>query len=150
MFGLGGAEILVIVAVALLVFGPNALPQVARTVKAAYREFQKLNQQVTQTVSELNQEIDRNLDLGLDEPASGASEAGADPPSATSAARPDPAPLLRAPDGERAGRTMPEAEVEAEPPAPRLPVATADDYLAPAAAIATTGTTDDYLAGGGA
>ena len=41
MFSLGGTEILLIGALALLLFGPDKIPQVARTVGRFVREFNK-------------------------------------------------------------------------------------------------------------
>jgi sec-independent protein translocase protein TatB len=42
MFGIGGSELLIIVFVALLVFGPSRLPEIARTVKRGYQEWARL------------------------------------------------------------------------------------------------------------
>jgi sec-independent protein translocase protein TatB len=124
MFGLGGGEIIVIVVVALLVFGPSKLPEIARVVKAAYQEFRKLNQQVSKTVNEIRQDIDLNLDLGLEDEPPGTASAAARPASSKStspvdsAAQSPPlpsgagsllaAPLLRPPEGARAGLRPPE------------------------------------------
>ena len=41
MFSLGGTELLLIAVVALLLFGPDKLPQIARTVGRFMREFNK-------------------------------------------------------------------------------------------------------------
>jgi len=62
MFGLGGGELLVIVLVALLVFGPKRIPEVARTIGQAYREFTRWRKRLDTTVSDLRQEIDLNID----------------------------------------------------------------------------------------
>lgn len=42
MFNIGGAELLVILLVALLVLGPDKLPQAARQVGRAVGEFQRI------------------------------------------------------------------------------------------------------------
>ncbi len=143
MFGLGGSELILIVAAALLVFGPSKLPQLARAIKAGYAEFRKLSQQVNKTVSELRQDIDLNLDLGPEDEA----KAGAPARSASGASAAPAAPQLRPPEGARVGLRPP------EPPPMRvldnpLPVAAADDYLAPlqAGSGAGAGAPDDYLA----
>lgn len=41
MFGIGGNEIIIIVFVALLLFGPDKLPQAARTIGRFMREFKR-------------------------------------------------------------------------------------------------------------
>lgn len=41
MFGIGGSEILIIAFVALLLFGPDKLPQMARTIGRFMREFKR-------------------------------------------------------------------------------------------------------------
>ena len=42
MFNIGGAELLVILVVALLVLGPNKLPQAARQVGSFFGEFRRI------------------------------------------------------------------------------------------------------------
>jgi Tat protein translocase TatB subunit len=44
MFNLGAGELLLIIVIALLVFGPARLPQVARTIGKANREFRRMSQ----------------------------------------------------------------------------------------------------------
>ncbi len=44
MPSLGPAEILVIFVVALMVFGPNRLPEIARQVGRGFREFRKVQE----------------------------------------------------------------------------------------------------------
>ena len=39
MFGIGGSEIIVILIVALLVFGPKRLPEIGRSLGKGMREF---------------------------------------------------------------------------------------------------------------
>lgn len=48
---LGFGEILLIVIVALVVFGPNKLPQMGRSVGQAIREFKKATQSITEEVT---------------------------------------------------------------------------------------------------
>lgn len=42
MFGLGLSELIIIFAIAFLVFGPKKLPQVAKVVGKGIKEFKKL------------------------------------------------------------------------------------------------------------
>jgi len=49
---LGPAEILVVLVIALLVFGPNKLPEVGRQVGRAMREFRQFQQAMTRDMHE--------------------------------------------------------------------------------------------------
>jgi sec-independent protein translocase protein TatA len=125
MFGLSGTEIFVVVLVALLVFGPGKIPEIARAIKAGYRELTRVRKQVDETLSELRQE----MDLNLDEPA--------------------PRPKL-VPAAMSAGLQPPPA---VKTGAQTLPVPEEDDYMAPGAARPQAGaeyTTEDYLREAGA
>jgi sec-independent protein translocase protein TatA len=48
---LGGPEILVILVVALLVFGPNRLPEIGKQLGKALREFRKVEERVKSELS---------------------------------------------------------------------------------------------------
>ena len=50
MFGLGGTEIVIIVVVALLIFGPSKLPELAKTIGKAMNEFKKATTEVEEAV----------------------------------------------------------------------------------------------------
>jgi sec-independent protein translocase protein TatB len=115
MFGIGGSEMLVIALVAILVFGPSRIPEVVRSIGAAYREVTRLRRQVGDTVSELRQEI--NLTAGLDDepvrpltPPAGArvaqGRAQSPPVGSTAAAGPgtDPDDYLAPPAGDQPER----------------------------------------------
>lgn len=54
MFGIGGTELLLILLVALLVLGPKSIPQIARTLGKALREFRQVSSDFQHT---LNTEI---------------------------------------------------------------------------------------------
>ena len=57
MFGsIGGFEILVIVVIGLLVFGPRKMPEIARTLGRTLNEFRK-------TAMEVRSSIERELDV---------------------------------------------------------------------------------------
>ncbi len=135
---LGGPEILVILLVALLVFGPNKIPEVARQVGRGMREIRKLQENLRGDVADL-------LDLHDDDEADGSpfhpvpTELPASPvpaprprPLRSAPARPVPGPppsampsRLRTPAGTRMASV------------PRVPTAPAA-AVKPAAVVATT------------
>src|SRR4030042_4855437 len=49
MFNIGLPELLIIMAIALIVFGPNKLPELARAVGRAMREFRKATEEVKES-----------------------------------------------------------------------------------------------------
>lgn len=46
MFGLGGTELIVLLLIILLVFGPSQIPKMARGVGQALREFRKAQREI--------------------------------------------------------------------------------------------------------
>jgi sec-independent protein translocase protein TatA len=64
----GPTELLVVLIIALLVFGPKRLPEIGRTIGKSLREFR-------QASSDLRDEINRNLDV------EGSSPSPAQPPA---------------------------------------------------------------------
>ena len=53
MFGsIGLPEIIIILAVALLVFGPKKLPEVGRSIGKALREFRKTSDEIKEKIEE--------------------------------------------------------------------------------------------------
>ena len=71
MGNFGPAEMLVIGVFALLVFGPQKLPEMARSFGRAIREFKKATGELTQ-----------ELKLSVDEPVTPAKAASSEPKSA--------------------------------------------------------------------
>src|SRR5438067_1744524 len=90
MFGIGGSELVVIVLLALLVLGPDKLPQLARAAARAYREFMRVRAQVDSHLDELK----RELKLDLDAPPKVAPPAGQRMPLDQLHAQEDSAPEL--------------------------------------------------------
>jgi sec-independent protein translocase protein TatA len=77
MPSLGPAEILVILVVALLVFGPNKMPEIGRQLARGVREFRKIQQHLSSELQGVVSELDLN---------------GATPPEPTPGG--DPPPML--------------------------------------------------------
>jgi sec-independent protein translocase protein TatA len=62
----GGMEMVVILLIAVLLFGANKIPKLARSTGQAMGEFQKGRQQVEQELDEMEEVMDPNADLDID------------------------------------------------------------------------------------
>ena len=58
MPSLGPAEILVVLVVALLVFGPDKMPEIARQVGKGFREFRRVQQHLKSELRDVVSEFD--------------------------------------------------------------------------------------------
>lgn len=58
MFGLGPQEIIFIMFIALLIFGPKKLPELGRTIGKAMREFKKATSEIEKEVQSGIREIE--------------------------------------------------------------------------------------------
>ncbi len=54
MFGIGFTELLLVLVVALLVLGPDKLPEVARSAAKAYNELRRTGLDLKRTVKDMN------------------------------------------------------------------------------------------------
>lgn len=107
MFGLGFAEILVILVVALLVFGPDKLPELARSLGRGLAEFRRASNDLRRSVMEATSDEpriapkSRQVPAGADDPAAPEPPA---PPGAETTAAPatePPVPRAAAPEPKR-------------------------------------------------
>ncbi len=66
MFGIGFTEILVILIIALIVLGPDKLPEITKTLGRAVREFRKTSDEIRRTVSDIDVNVteDRTAQQG--------------------------------------------------------------------------------------
>ena len=59
MFGIGITEFILIVIVALIVIGPDKLPDIAKALGKAYVEFKRAGEELKRTVSETTEGLDK-------------------------------------------------------------------------------------------
>ena len=91
MFGLGFTEILVILVVALLVFGPDRLPELARNLGKGLAEFRRASSDLRRSVMEATEEPK------VRPPAPAALPPAAGPADEVAAAAPEPVASERDP-----------------------------------------------------
>jgi len=51
MFGIGATELVLILAIALIVFGPKRLPELARALGKSIKEFRKASEEVKSSLN---------------------------------------------------------------------------------------------------
>ncbi len=56
MFGLGTPELILILVIALIIFGPKKLPEMGRAIGRAIKEFKKGTQELTEEITETEKE----------------------------------------------------------------------------------------------
>jgi sec-independent protein translocase protein TatA len=62
MFGsLGSGELLVILLVALLIFGSKRMPEIGRAIGRGIREFNRARQEVTDTLTRMTEEVEKPI-----------------------------------------------------------------------------------------
>ena len=109
MPSLGPAEILVVLVIALLVFGPNKMPDIARQVGKGFREFKRVQQHLKSELRDVVSEFDAPSSA----PSTGPDPVPMLPP------QDDPAPPVAAAElGPAATAELPAPPPAAEPGAP--------------------------------
>jgi sec-independent protein translocase protein TatA len=121
MPSLGPAEILVILVIALLVFGPNKMPEIAKQVGKGFREFRRVQQHLKSELRDVVSEFDSPSTANVEQQAVPMLPPKDDTTAAeTPAAEATPAPAAEAP----ATPAAPAAAAplpSPEPDAPREP-----------------------------
>jgi len=74
MFGIGLPELLVILVIALIVIGPEKLPELAKTLGKTFYEFKKVIDGVKDSVNEEEARINKSLQASADKKKSSLSE----------------------------------------------------------------------------
>ena len=60
MLGLGGMEVFLILLAALIIFGPQKLPELGRSLGKAIREFKSAGSQIQDEITKVTDEVDPN------------------------------------------------------------------------------------------
>ncbi|MEX2314523.1 MAG: twin-arginine translocase TatA/TatE family subunit, partial [Thermomicrobiales bacterium] len=62
LFGMGGMEIMVIMLVALIIFGPGKLPEIGAQVGKAVRDFRRATNDLTREFNDSTSDIRSTMD----------------------------------------------------------------------------------------
>ncbi|HYO68814.1 MAG TPA: Sec-independent protein translocase protein TatB [Archangium sp.] len=121
MFNVGAGELILIVVVALLVLGPQKLPEFARTIGKFVREFRRQTDEVRTVVEREFYKMDQEV---LDEPRPPVHPATpAALPSPVPVAPPVPPAVVGAPEAQAIATAPESAEAVAQAAAPSSPPA---------------------------
>ena len=116
MGSVGTPEILLVLVIALLIFGPTKLPELGKSLGRAIREFKKASAELQETIE---REVDEVKRQASDTPRTGADARGASLPAG---ALPPPSTPMPAPPAPAAAEKEPPVLVaEKEPTAPTEP-----------------------------
>lgn len=109
MFGIGPMELVVIVVVALLIFGPQKLPELARALGKGLAEFRRASNELRQTLAldELQNDLRKTMNEATRPPVARPAQAGDTLPPGTQGPKDDSA---RAGAGESATRASSEGD----------------------------------------
>jgi sec-independent protein translocase protein TatA len=92
MPSLGPAEILVVLVIALLVFGPNKMPDIARQVGKGFREFRRVQQHLKSELRDVVSEFDTPTDASVQQQPAPMLPPKEDPPADATIPVVEPAP----------------------------------------------------------
>jgi sec-independent protein translocase protein TatA len=126
MPSLGPAEILVVLVIALLVFGPNKMPDIARQVGKGFREFRRVQQHLKSELRDVVSEFDSPSTATVDQQAvpmlppkdvaaPDATPVAESTPAPTAPTEPPPIPTADAPSSHAAPLPSPEPDAPSEP-----------------------------------
>lgn len=105
--GMGPPELAIILIIAILLFGANKIPKLARSTGEALGEFQKGREKVEQELEEMREETIGDLESG-DRSSSSSSRSGSTPTGAGSSADTE----SNSEDADAEPETDPETETE--------------------------------------
>ena len=68
MGGIGGIEIFIILVIALVIFGPQKLPEMGRSLGKAIREFKSAGNQIQDEITKATDEIEKDTEPNIKPP----------------------------------------------------------------------------------
>jgi len=110
MFGIGFQEMLIILVVVLIIFGPKRLPDLAKSLGKGIAEFKKASEEVRKGIDDAIQESEETV------PPPAAAEKDASAPGATPPVTGEP-PAAAEKEASAPGATPPVTSEPPEPPA---------------------------------
>ncbi len=70
MWGLGPMEVILILVLALVVFGPKRLPEMGKSIGKAIREFKSVGNEIQDEITKVTDDIDIDPDKNIKPPKS--------------------------------------------------------------------------------
>jgi len=134
MFGIGFQEMLIILVVVLIFFGPKRLPDLAKSLGKGIAEFKKASEEVRKGIEDAVKEESAEEAPKPPEDLSAYGKAPGSAPAAEEPAKPEPAPPAEVP-APASGTPPDNAPVE---PAPSADAPAATDGAAPGTATGET------------
>ena len=70
MFSIGPVEIIVVLVLALVVFGPKRLPEMGKSIGKAIREFKSIGNEIQEEITKVTDDIDIDPEKNIKPPKS--------------------------------------------------------------------------------
>ena len=100
MGNLGMPELMMILVLALLLFGPKKLPEIGKQVGKALGEFKRASNDLKRTIEDEMEKASSGLDVKLDDPPKDAPKlAAGEPAKAAEPSKAETAPVIAPADG---------------------------------------------------
>lgn len=58
MFDVGGGELILIILAVIVLFGPNKIPEIAKTISKGYKQFRDVQSELSKQISTVKEEIE--------------------------------------------------------------------------------------------
>lgn len=58
MFDVGGGELILIILAVIVLFGPNKIPEIAKTISKGYKQFREVQSELSKQISTVKEKIE--------------------------------------------------------------------------------------------